>query len=367
MFDIEAIIAVFDRVLLDPLSLEAAFTELPRVTNARAAFMYSLVPGRPGLVGDQTAADMQRLYAEQGWMGSDLFTALAPTLAMDEVHVSDAFLPEQTARTNRFFTGYLSRWDIFRGAGWWFDLDGEPWVFCLARTEAQGHFTPDEIAALNGARARINWSFSALNKLAAGRTAAICDTLDMMAAPYVLLDHRGGVARVTESAAAMFDDDFGVQDTVLRASDARANELLQHVSVMARCGALGADIANIAPPHTIVIPRRDHRQPVVARPLRLRRAWYDVLPGAQIVLRLDDLDLSTLPSGDLLEAIFALTPREIEVARCIAGGHSSKAICAQLKLTRMYLQNLLSGIYLKTNTHSRQELVALLARVPHQA
>ena len=366
MFETEALVAVFDRVLLDPVTLDDAFTALPRVAKASVAFMFSLVPGRPGLLGDATAAEMQRIYAKEGWRGADLFTAVAPTLPMGVVHVSDDFLPAQTITTHPFFVDYLSRWNIARGAGWWFDLDGEPWVFALARSADQPPFTPQEVAALDGAVQRINEALAALNNLAARRTSAVCETLDMMAAPYVLVDHRGWVSHATPAAQAMFDRDFDVQDAALRATDVRANEQLQHVASMARWGALGTRIAQIEPPRAIIIPRRDGRQPVLARPLRVRREWYDVLPGAQIVVRLDDLDQRALPSGALLSAIFDLTPREIEVARCMASGLSSSAICAELALTRGYLQQLVNAIFVKTHAHSRQELVALLARVPDQ-
>lgn len=367
MFDAKALVAVFDRVLLDPRSLEAAFTELPRVTNASVAFAFNLAPGRPGLLGDSIAAEMQRVYAIENWQGADIFTGRTRSLPMNEIHLSDDFLPAQTIREHPFFTNYLHRWDIHRGAGWWFDLEGEPWVFALGRGAGQGPFTPREIAALREASTRINWSLAAVNRLATSRTEAIRDTFDMVAAPYVIIDHRGWAVRTTPAAERMFDDRFGLQGAVLRASDPRANDHLQQVAAMARCGALGSEVAGIRPPDTIVIPRDGVRQPVIARPLRLRRPLYDALPGAQIVLRLDDLDHSRLPSASLLEAIFSLTPREIEVARSLAAGHPSPAICSELNLTRGYLQAILSAIYTKTHTHSRQELVALLARFPDQA
>jgi DNA-binding CsgD family transcriptional regulator len=367
MFDTEAIVAVFDRVLLNPLLLAQAFTELPHVTNSHVAFMYSLVPGRPGLIGDGVAGEMQRVYAEQGWKGADVITALAPTLAINDVHLSDDFLPGQTLATQRFFEDYLSRWNIVRGAGWWFDLDGEPWVFALARNAGQPPFSAGEKAALGRASARISSAMTSLNRLATGRTMAICETLDMVGSPYVLIDHRGWVDRATPAAAAMFDAHFDIQDAALRATDPNAGEQLQNVAAMARCGSLGTRIAGIEPPRTIVIPRGDGRQPVVARPLRLRRELYDVLPGIQIVLRLDDLEQRTLPSAELLQAIFDLTPREVAVARCMAAGQPSRDICKELKLTTGYLQQLVNAIFLKTHTHSRQELVALLARVPDQA
>lgn len=63
---------------------------------------------------------------------------------------------------------------------------------------------------------------------------------------------------------------------------------------------------------------------------------------------------------ELLEERFGLTAREVEVARCLAQGHSVKRTAQMLFLAPSTVQSYSKTIYRKLGIHSKQELIDLL-------
>jgi len=360
----DALIAQFEDAAIGRLTPTGAFDGLAALAGGSTALMFSLVEGRPGILGGTVAPEVQRIYQQQNWKSSDVLTARVRALPTDIVLFAQDFLSAHLIETSPFFQDYLAAFDILWGAGWVFDLDDERWGMAIARSRAQGPFDPADKDLLTRAAPRITRCLALLNAVSHAHAQGACDALDTRDRPYVVIDHMGLVSRVSPRAAAIFDDDaLCVRESRLFSNDAAANDKLQTIALCARYGAEGAVNLQAPAPEEFFIPRSE-KTPLLVTPLRLRAPPLDVLPGSQIVLRLSDFAHHPTPRAAPLKALFGLSPREIEIAQRIAAGDEPAVIAAALGLQTSSVRQVVKSILAKTGLHRFGQLVALFSRLP---
>lgn len=360
----DAHITQFENAVIGRTDLPAAFDGLAAIAGGSAALMFSLVDGRPGIVGGAIAPTLQKIYQLQNWKSSDVLTARVRALPADVVLFAQDFLPLTLIETSAFFQNYLAQFDILWGAGWVFDLGEERWAFAIARSRAQGPFEPDDRDLLTRVAPRMTRCLLLLNAVSQAHAQGACDALDVRDRPYVTIDHRGLVSRISPRAEAILKDDaLCVRDLRLVSSNADANEKLQNIALCAKYGAEGAANAGASPPEEFFIPRVG-RAPVMITPLRLRPTPLDVLPGVQFLLRISDFAQHPTPRAKPLKALFNLSPREIEIAQRIAAGEDPVVIAESLGLKTSSVRQVIKSIFAKTGLHRFGQLVALLSRLP---
>ena len=81
------------------------------------------------------------------------------------------------------------------------------------------------------------------------------------------------------------------------------------------------------------------------------------------LLILTDLTEPVVSNSSLLAIVFGLTPAEAKLAAFIASGIGIDAAAAALRIGRETVKSQLKAVFLKTNTRSQPELVALLSRL----
>ncbi len=89
----------------------------------------------------------------------------------------------------------------------------------------------------------------------------------------------------------------------------------------------------------------------------------DTFNGGRAVLILTDLTKPSVSNSKLLAILFGLTPAEAKLATAIASGIGIDAAAAALRIGRETVKSQLKAVFLKTNTRSQPELVALLGRL----
>jgi len=356
--------AQFEDAALARARLADAFDALATLAGGTTALMFSLLDGRPGIIGGAVASELQSVYHQQNWKSSDVLTARVRALAPDVVLFAQDFLPAQLIESSAFFQTYLAAFDILWGAGWVFDLDDERWALAIARSRTQGPFHPEDKDLLSRAAPRITRCLALLNANAHAHAKGVCDALDTRGRPYIVLDHMGLVSHVSARALSILDNDaLCLRESRLVSSDPAANDILQSISTSAKFGALGAVNVATAPLAEFFIKRTD-RSPVMLSPVRLRAPPLDVLPGAQILLRLSDLEHHPTPRAEPLKALFGLSPREIEIAQRIAVGEEPATIAAALGLQTSSVRQVVKSILVKTGRRRFGQLVALFSRLP---
>ena len=68
------------------------------------------------------------------------------------------------------------------------------------------------------------------------------------------------------------------------------------------------------------------------------------------------------PAGDRYSSPAGLTPRELEVLRLVAAGHSTRAIAAQLGVSERTVEHHVAHIYRKIDARGRVDATAFALR-----
>jgi len=360
------LIRQFEDAAVGRTSLSDAFDALARLGGGSGAMMFSTEEMRPGLIGGAFAPEMQRAYQTLNWKSSDVLTPTVRGMPRDAVVFIQDFLTPQIIESSRFFTEFLAAFDVKYGAGWIFDLDGEPWALTIMRSAAQGVFGEADRALLTAIAPRVSRCLALLNQSSAARARGMREALDSRDRPYVIYNHVGMVTHVSPRARSMLDHDaLCIRDGKLFSALPDANERLQNISVAARNGAAGMKNLQLPQAREFFIPRGGVG-PVMVTPLRVRAPPLDALPGPQIVVRLSDLQNHPTPRAEPMRALYGLSPREIEIAQRIAVGGDPARIAEALGLQTSYVRQVVKSILSKTGRNRIGELVALLARLPDE-
>jgi DNA-binding CsgD family transcriptional regulator len=96
-------------------------------------------------------------------------------------------------------------------------------------------------------------------------------------------------------------------------------------------------------------------------------AGHDIFSQAAFVAVVTPIDRGAVPTANVLQGLFDLTPAEARVARAIAEGNAITDIAPSLSVTEGTVRTQLKAVLAKTGLHRQAELVALLAgsALPH--
>jgi DNA-binding CsgD family transcriptional regulator len=93
----------------------------------------------------------------------------------------------------------------------------------------------------------------------------------------------------------------------------------------------------------------------------LRGAGLDVFSGAAFLLYITPVTQQNPLSGELLQALFDLSPAEARVAGLIAEGQAVDSIADSLAVTPNTVRTQLKAIFTKTGVGRQAELASLLS------
>jgi DNA-binding CsgD family transcriptional regulator len=114
---------------------------------------------------------------------------------------------------------------------------------------------------------------------------------------------------------------------------------------------------------SIPIRARDERPPLIVHVLPVRRSAQDVFAGAEAILIVTPVVPKEVPTANVVQGLFDLTPAEAKLAVLVAAGRSPGDAAVGLRITTETARTTLKRIFSKTGTHRQVELVALLSGV----
>lgn len=228
----------------------------------------------------------------------------------------------------------------------------------VQRTRAQGHVQRADLELFARLRPHIDQALKLSNLIGtftAGQRLAL-QALEGLAHGVVALDVLGRILFANPAAAAILaaGDGIGATQgrlTAARAADTRAIERLVRAN---RAGERRSGWLRLPRPSG----RADYL--LFSAPLLIDD---DLLPGLERPHRLVAiLDPTTRPALDarMLSTLFALTPKEAQVAARLAQGHELSAIAVQLGITSETARSHLKSIFRKLEVNRQQEVVNLL-------
>jgi DNA-binding CsgD family transcriptional regulator len=112
---------------------------------------------------------------------------------------------------------------------------------------------------------------------------------------------------------------------------------------------------------SIPIAASGERPPVILHLVPIRGAAHDVFTGARFVLIATPVTAQDVPSADVVQGLFDLTPGEARLATLIAAGDAPAPAAAKLGITPSTARSVLKRVFQKTGVSRQAELVGLLA------
>ena len=261
------------------------------------------------------------------------------------------FSPQEIARDP-----YYQEFLVPRGFGWNASacLDGGL-LICLKRGAKSGPYEPDDISELDST---LPWM------RAASRAAALTwrsqftgqlKAFERLGRGAILIDIGGRVLEC--NACVRFGDGLDAPAGYLQAAHSADRVKLQRFL---------AAITSSPPSTTqttLVLPRPSGLRPLLLDGIPCTEGLRSLHSSAAALLLITDIDLPARIDRSLLREMFSLTHTEAALAREITAGRSLREAAQRLSISEGHARQRLKQIFLKTETSSQMELVALLGRL----
>lgn len=350
--------AVLEECLAQPERLPAAMGQAARLLGFDYFCMVSSNLQRPAFLVPEEQSEGISRYFNDGWVNVDYRQKTERPLPLNTLYLDHRAVNENERRKSAIYNELFVPMKMAHYAGIRFQMGvDEEWFCFVCRSEEAGvvegqsakHFKRIAELAMNSA--------STAARIHDVRASGMLEGLMRSGVPAVLLDGAGRVTGVTSKAEAIFRADFGVRERRLWSANPADSLALR---------ALSAFVAN---EHTLDARRRvfiqgqGRNRPVVLTALRVLGPALDQLPGARVLVTLEDLNPSQVDvSGDLRD-MFGLSEAEAYIAMSLHDGHDIAAIAERRDTTPGTIRKQLGKVFEKLNVHRQAEVVQLLSKL----
>jgi DNA-binding CsgD family transcriptional regulator len=295
-------------------------------------------------------------YIAQGWpQRTDRMDRLLSRRHAGFLGDLDAYTLEEMDR-EPVFTEFFRP----RGLGWGTATaiqvpTGEMLVFDVERRFESGPVESETIARLDQLRPHLARAGLLSARLAFERAKAAAMALDLIGLPAAVLAINKRVMAANPRFEAMIPATVLDRRDRVALADRKADALLAAAMEGIASQGDGAGVRSFPNP-----PRED-QPPTIAHLVPVRRQAHDVFSGASAILALTPVVPAEVPTADVLQGLFDLTPAEARVARSVAARQSIDAIADALGVSRETVRSQLKAVLAKTGTARQGDLAALLA------
>lgn len=331
--------------------------ELTVAGGGYATFLFSVVGGQMSWVGSQRS-DYGHDYVREGWPAkTDRAARLFGARHAGFLGDLDVYTREEMDQ-EPVFTQFLRP----RGIGWGVATaipvpTGEALVFDIERRIETGPVERDTVRRLDTLRPHLARAGLLSARMAFERARAAVLALDLIGLPAAMLGHNLRITAANPRLAAIMPDVVQDRRTRVALADANADALL------------GRALTALASPdhaggvQSFPIPARQDQSPLIVHLVPIRRAAHDVFAGASAILMVTPVVPAEVPTSEVLQGLFDLTPAEARVARNIGEGQTIEAIATGLGVSRETVRSQLKSVLAKTGMARQGNLAALLCGI----
>ncbi len=230
---------------------------------------------------------------------------------------------------------------------------GDSVAITIFRTGAQGPVAPQDIQFLDGLRPHLARASLIANRLGFERVRAQAETLQALGLPGAVLGRQGRVLAANALFQTHMPSLFQDRTQRLAISDQAADGLL--ATALAELHLEGRNIRSIP------IGATPDRVPMVVHVVPVRGAANDIFLQAAALLIVTPVDRAAVPSAEVLQGLFDLTPTEAKIAHGIGLARSVEELARSQGVDRETVRSQLKAVLSKTGLSRQQELVSLLA------
>jgi DNA-binding CsgD family transcriptional regulator len=229
-------------------------------------------------------------------------------------------------------------------------------VISLKRTVERGHYAGEDLLLLNTA---LPW-LRAASRIASmtwrsGLTAQL-RAFERLRHGAILLDAKARV--LVTNACVEFGDGLDVAGGSLQVPRAADRLRLQRfIAALINAGN------TLSPATTLVLPRPSGLRPWLLDGIACGDAMRSLHSDAVALLLITNVERPLLPSPEVLQQLFGLTPKESRLACALLTGEPLQDAARRLAISEGHARQRLKAIFSKTATSRQGELIALLSKL----
>ena len=333
-----------------PEKWPAVLDRLAAIADAKGTLLFAAAPGKPSWLSSEAIRGMVEdwvngPFLQKNSRGERLIPIKEPRFLTD----LDAFTMEELEK-DEYYQQFLRP----RGMGWCVGTSirspsGDALVFSIEKTFAKGPVPAGVAAELDQLRPHLARAALLSGRIGLERARATVAAFEMMGLPAVVLTRQGKALLVSATVSDYASElRIGARDEV-QLTNASAQAILNQTIEGRRPTGCSIPVASTG------------RAPFVAHVMPLRGAGLDVFSGATFLLYITPVAQQNAPSGELLQALFDLSPAEARVAGLIAEGQAVDSIAESLAVTPNTIRTQLKAIFTKTGVGRQAELASLLS------
>ena len=341
-----------------------------------------------GVISERWPALLQRITDLVEAHGTILFVARQAALkffASPEIeplipHYFDRGYQFRDERTKRLFdynhAGFVQDLDVFtpeewdadpirremwspNGLGWGVATHlpmptGESIIIHAERAAVRGPVERPFIEALDRLRPHLARATLMSSRLAFERASGAVQALGMLGLPAAVLDQAGRLVVANGGFEALVPVLFLDRQTGIELVEPAAQLLFRQGFEAVAAATPGAA------PLSLPMPARNGHPPMIVHMMPVRGAAQDVFSRASVVLFVTPVVVADVPSAEVIQGLFDLTPAEARVARALGRGESVAEIAERSAVAQPTVRNQIREIFAKTGVHRQAHLVGLL-------
>lgn len=249
-----------------------------------------------------------------------------------------------------------------RGFGWGVATGievptGETMIFHCERRAVDGPIDRASVAYLDALRPHLSRAALMSSRLELKRATGTVEGLELMGLAAAVVSRRGGLIAANGRFEGLVPNVFHDYRAGLALAHAPANALLASALQAIGEGVMEATMS-------VPLPARDGRPPMIVHLSPVTGAAHDIFAQSAAVVVVTPVSIADVPSANVIQGLFDLTPTEARVARALGQGLSIEAIAATHSVAVHTVRNQLRSIFAKTGVNRQADLVGLLAGAP---
>jgi DNA-binding CsgD family transcriptional regulator len=267
----------------------------------------------------------------------------------------DHFTPEELDR-EPVYAEFLRKVGLGWGAGTMFPMpSGDLLIFSFERAYARGPIEREALSLLDGLRPHLGRAGLLAWRLGLRRAQAMTEALEAVGLPAAVLRADGRLFAASASFERLIPEVLQDRRERLTVLDGAADALLAQALRRLDLGPGGDHVQSIP------IRARTAHPSMVLHVLPVRRAAHDIFLQAETIVVITPVDRASVPTAEVLEGLFDLTPAEARIARGIGEAKSVEELAAALGVARETVRGQLKRVLSKTGLSRQAELANLLS------
>ena len=313
---------------------------------------------RPAFIVPEEQGEGIARYFNDGWLSVDYRARTERPLPLNTLYLDHRRVSESERKKSAIYNELFVPMRMANYAGIRFRMGRDEEWFCFVCRSEEGGVIDGQSARDFRRIAELAMNVASLSaQLHDARASGMLEGLMQSGVAAVLLEDSGRVIGVTPAAETIFRSDFGVRDGRLWSANTVDARALGELVAFAQ-GAASGEARRRA-----FIRGHGRSRPVVLTALRILGPALDQLPGARLLVTLEDMNPSL---GDItadIRDLFGLSEAEAQIAMALHDGLDVFSIAARRDVKAATIRKQVARIFEKLNVHRQADIVRLLSRL----